>query len=102
MTVTTVPDPQHPPADCRLSHEPPAAIAKRGWRYHHIGVPTDIQHPGETHLAEYGLYVAGFSTSPYGVEWMRFVPQEQRCPQGVTPDSRGRLTPDPLDVPEKG
>jgi len=36
MTVTTVPDPQHPGADCRLSHEPPAAIAKRGWRYHHI------------------------------------------------------------------
>jgi hypothetical protein len=72
MTVTTMPDPQHRPEDCRLSHEPPAAIAKRGWRFHHIGVPTDIQHPGETHLAEYGLYVAGFSTSPYGVEWMRF------------------------------
>jgi hypothetical protein len=49
MTVTTVPDPQHQPVDRRLSHEPPAAIAKRGWRYHHIG-------------------------------------------QGVTPDSRGRLT----------
>ena len=72
MTATTVPDPQHPLADCRLSHEPPAAIAKRGWRYHHIGVPTDVQHPEETHLAKYGLYVAGFSTSPYGVEWMRF------------------------------
>jgi hypothetical protein len=37
-----------------------------------MGVPTDVQRPDEIHLAEYGLYVSGFSTSPYGVEWMRF------------------------------
>jgi hypothetical protein len=28
--------------------------------------------PGETHLEVFGLHVSGFSTSPYGVEWMRF------------------------------
>jgi hypothetical protein len=64
MTIPTVTRSQNPPADCQLSHEPPAAIAKRGWRYHHIGVPTGVQRPGETHLTEYGLYVSGFSTSP--------------------------------------
>ncbi len=61
-----------PPAERRLDHEPPAAIAKLGWRYHHIGIPTNVERPGETHLEQYGLYVSGFSTSPYGVEWMRF------------------------------
>lgn len=72
MTVPSVPRPQDLPADRRLGHEPPSAIAKRGWRYHHMGVPTDVERPGETHLAEHGLYVSGYSTSPYGVEWMRF------------------------------
>ena len=72
MTDAAVPGPESPPAECRLSHEPPAAIAKRGWRYHHMGIPTDVEHPGETHLPQFGLYVSGFSTSPYGVEWMRF------------------------------
>ncbi len=48
------------------------AVSKRGWRYHHVGIPTDVERPGETHLAQFGLYVSGFGTSPYGVEWMRF------------------------------
>jgi len=43
-------------------------------KYHHIGIPTDIVHHGEVHLAEYGLYAAGYDESPYGVEWMRFEP----------------------------
>jgi len=72
MTDAAVPGPESSPAQCRLSHEPPSAIAKRGWRYHHMGIPTEVEHPGETHLAQFGLYVSGFSTSPYGVEWMRF------------------------------
>ena len=55
----------------RLDNEPPT-VTKRGWRYHHIGIPTDIARPGETYLADYGLYVSGFETSPYGIEWMRF------------------------------
>jgi hypothetical protein len=24
----------------RQDHEQPAAIAQRGWRYHHLGIPT--------------------------------------------------------------
>ena len=45
---------------------------KKGWRYHHIGIPTDVVRPEERHLADYGLHVSGFDTSPYGIEWMRF------------------------------
>jgi hypothetical protein len=58
----------------RQDDEPPAAIAKFDWRYHHIGVPTTIQREDETYLPQYKMYVLGFSTSPYGIEWMRFEP----------------------------
>lgn len=58
----------------RRSHEPPDVIARCGWRYHHIGIPTTVPRAGETYLERFGLYVSGFPTSPYGIEWMRFEP----------------------------
>ena len=58
----------------RLDHEPPAAIEKLGWRYHHLGIPTDIPRDGERYLPQFKFYVSGFDTSPYGIEWMRFEP----------------------------
>jgi hypothetical protein len=56
----------------RKDSDPPAAIAKWGWRYHHLGVPTDVPRPGERYLERFKMYVTGFASSPYGVEWMRF------------------------------
>lgn len=56
----------------RQSHEPPAVVAKRGWRYHHLGIPTEVPRPNEVHLPQFGLFVSGFATSPHGIEWMRF------------------------------
>ncbi len=56
----------------RKSHEPPDVVARRGWRYHHLGIPTSVPRANETYLAQFGLYVSGFPTSPYGIEWMRF------------------------------
>ena len=61
----------------RRDHEPPAAIAQYGWRFHHVGIPTDTPQPGEQYLENLKMYVSGFETSPYGVEWMRF---EHDCP----------------------
>ncbi len=61
----------------RKDHEPPAAIAERGWRYHHLGIPTDTPRPGERYIEHLKLHVCGFDTSPYGIEWMRFEPE---CP----------------------
>jgi len=58
----------------RRDHEPPAAIAARGWRYHHLGIPTNTPRSGEQYLEEFGLHVSGFDSSPYGIEWMRFEP----------------------------
>jgi hypothetical protein len=58
----------------RHEHEPPVATAEWGWRYHHLGIPTEQPREGEVYLESYGMYVSGFGTSPYGVEWMRFEP----------------------------
>jgi hypothetical protein len=56
----------------RRDNEPPMAVAKLGWRYHHLGIPTTDIHPGEVYLPHLKFHVAGFSTSPFGIEWMRF------------------------------
>jgi hypothetical protein len=61
----------------RKDHEPPAVIAKYGWRFHHMGIPTDTFRTGEQYLEDWKMYVSGFETSPYGIEWMRF---EQNSP----------------------
>lgn len=60
-------------AAIRKDHEPPV-VASRGWRYHHMGVPTDKPMAGERYLERFRMYVSGFETSPYGIEWMRFEP----------------------------
>ena len=56
----------------RQDADPPTAIAEWGWKYHHLGVPTDIPHEGEKYLEAFKMYVLGFESSPYGIEWMRF------------------------------
>ena len=43
-------------------------------KYHHIGIPTKERRDNETFLEEFSVYVSGFETSPYGIEWMRFLP----------------------------
>ncbi len=45
--------------------------------YHHVGIPTDVERDGETYLEQFKVFVSGYDTSPYGVEWMRFEPD---CP----------------------
>ncbi len=42
--------------------------------YHHVGIPTDVERDGETYLEQFRVFVSGYDTSPYGVEWMRFDP----------------------------
>lgn len=61
----------------RKDEEQPFAISKKGMRYHHIGIPTDEVRPNEKYLEHLKLFVSGFETSEYGIEWMRF---EKDCP----------------------
>ncbi len=61
----------------RKDHEPPPAIGAQGWRYHHLGVPTTVPRAGERYLEQFKMFVSGFATSQYGIEWLRF---EADCP----------------------
>ena len=56
----------------RRDCDSPSVIAKEGWRFHHIGIPTNVVRPGETHLPWLNVHVSGFESSPYGIQWMRF------------------------------
>ena len=56
----------------RQDREAPWAIAVDGWRYHHLGIPTGTPRPGERYLPHLKIYVSGFESSPYGIQWMRF------------------------------
>jgi hypothetical protein len=58
----------------RSDSDPPPVIAEWGWRFHHVGIPTAGPIPNEKYLPEYGFYYGGFSSSPFGAEWMRFEP----------------------------
>jgi len=42
------------------------------FRYHHIGIPTDQPRDGEVYLEKYKMWVVGFESNPFGVEWLRF------------------------------
>jgi hypothetical protein len=56
----------------RHENEPPLAIKEWGWKYHHLGIPTQIKMPDEIYLPQFKFYISGFRESPFGVEWMRF------------------------------
>ena len=58
----------------RKGHDQPTATSVHGWRYHHIGIPTDVPRPGEYYLEQFKMYVSAFETSPCGIQWMRFEP----------------------------
>ena len=58
----------------RKENEQPLSISEWGWRYHHLGIPTDKPVDGETHLPQFKIFVSGFETSPFGIEWMRYEP----------------------------
>ncbi|MBI5281038.1 MAG: VOC family protein [Candidatus Solibacter usitatus] len=85
----------------RRDHEQPAAVAKLGWRYHHVGIPYTDPHPGEEHLDGLGVHVHGFQTSPYGIEWMRFDPH-CRAPDAVRRVPHVAFEVDDLDEALRG
>jgi hypothetical protein len=56
----------------RGDNELPPATSEWGWKYHHLGIPTEKKMPDEKYLEKFKFYVSGFSTCPFGIEWMRF------------------------------
>ncbi len=61
----------------RQDNELPLCVEKWGWRYHHLGIPTKIKMPNEVYIPHLIIHVSGFSTCPFGVEWMRY---DDDCP----------------------
>ena len=61
----------------RNDTDPPEAIGEWGCKYHHMGIPTKKKMLNERYLPHLKMYVTGFETSPFGIEWMRF---EEGCP----------------------
>ena len=41
-------------------------------KYHHLGIPTTVKRDDETYLPQFKMYVSGYETSPYRIQWMRF------------------------------
>jgi hypothetical protein len=39
-----------------------------------LGIPSNVPRENEVYLGEYKVWVSGYDTSPYGIEWMRFEP----------------------------
>jgi hypothetical protein len=64
----------------RLDHELAECVEQWGWKYHHLGIPTKVKMPDERYIPHFKLYVSGFPTSPFGVEWMRFEADSQIHP----------------------
>ncbi len=58
----------------RKDHEQPPVITRKGWKFHHLGIPTTTLRAGEKVIPHLKIAVSGFERSPYGVEWMRFEP----------------------------
>ncbi|MDX9905134.1 MAG: hypothetical protein RBS55_00960 [Bacteroidales bacterium] len=56
----------------RLDSDLPVSTGEWGWKFHHVGIPTDQVMPGEKYLPQLKIYVSGFDISPFGIEWMRF------------------------------
>jgi len=58
----------------------PQCIEEWGWKYHHLGIPTTEAKENEKYIAFAKVYVSGFSTSPFGVEWMRWEADSEYAP----------------------
>ena len=60
------------PKQIRRDLELPECTEDWGWKFHHLGIPTNDRMPHEKYIPQFKFYVSGFSTSPFGIEWMRF------------------------------
>jgi len=56
----------------RHDYDLPQAVQEWGWKFHHMGIPTNEIKLNENYLEKFKFSVSGFSESPFGVEWMRF------------------------------
>jgi len=46
-------------------------------RYHHLGIPTNEIRDNEIYLDKYKMYVSGYESSEFNIEWMRILPESK-------------------------
>jgi hypothetical protein len=56
----------------REGHNPPLALEKWGWRYHHFAIPYNETRSGEMYKGDQDTYTYSFAPSLFGVKWIRF------------------------------
>ncbi len=44
-------------------------------KYHHIGIPTSVQQPGEMYLKTHRVFCTDHERNPFGIQWMRYEPE---------------------------
>lgn len=50
---------------------------KAGYRYHHVGIPTNLPREGEVYLPHLKLHCTDHEGNPHGIQWMRY---DADCP----------------------
>jgi len=48
-----------------------------GYKYHHIGLPTDDEIEGMEHIRQLGIHATDHGSNPFGIQWMKY---DQGCP----------------------
>jgi hypothetical protein len=43
----------------RLEHELPVSTEEWGWKYHHLGIPTQSVMPSEVYVSQFRFFVSG-------------------------------------------
>jgi hypothetical protein len=41
-------------------------------KYHHVGIPTEVEQTGEIYLPQFKLYCTDHQRNPFGIQWMRY------------------------------
>lgn len=42
-------------------------------KFNHVGIPTTVEHKGETFAEDLGVYLTDFTQSENSIEWLRFI-----------------------------
>jgi hypothetical protein len=43
-----------------------------GYKYHHVGIPTDDEVEGMAHIAHLKIRATDHASNPFGIQWMKY------------------------------
>lgn len=66
-------------------------------KYNHMGIPTQTPRAEESYMEDLKLYLTDFQKSPFGIEWLRFMPGSP-MPEVIQTMPHVAFTVDDLDA----